>query len=81
MELGEEDFEDESDPHESKQMKNDRVPPKKSSPLSLFPPSLPVCEPFANRSHPSPLERLELLEKELLRGLLSSKEIKDMQIQ
>eukprot|EP00979_Chaetoceros_neogracilis_P011584 scaffold2917_cov282-Chaetoceros_neogracile.AAC.28 len=81
MELGEEDFEDESDPHESKQMKNDRVPPKKSSPLSLFPPSFPVCEPFANRSHPSPLERLELLEKELLRGLLSSQEIKDMQIQ
>jgi curved DNA-binding protein CbpA len=79
MELGEENDQEESGFRGNKEMKDDGVSSKKL--LHLFPPTFPACkQPTLDGSLPSPLERLQLLEREILQGLLSSSEIEDIQI-
>jgi DnaJ family protein C protein 17 len=79
MELGEENDQEESGFQGNKEMKDDGLSSKKLS--HLFPPTFPACkQPTLDGSLPSPLERLQLLEREILQGLLSSREIEDIQI-
>jgi len=81
MELGEENDQEESGIQGNKEMKDDGVSSKKLSHLNLFPPTFPARkQPTLDGSLPSPLERLQLLEQDFLQGVLSSREIDDIQI-